>query len=116
MINKKLTDFIREARKRGFDDFEIREPLLKKGWPLEEIDLVFSHLNKKKTKLKFKNRVCIWLDNELLKLIEKRADKNLLNVHEQIEDILRRSCLNLKENKKEDKIDDLFLAFFSRKK
>jgi len=113
---KELLDFIKEARKRGFDDYEIKAPLLKKGWSLEEIEKVFASLETKKTPLKFKNRVCIWLDNELLKLIEKRAKKNFLNVHEQIEEILRRSCLNLKKSKKEEKLDDLFISFFSRKR
>ena len=111
-----LVNFIKEARKRGFDDFEIREPLLKKGWSLEEIENAFSKTKPKEEKLKFKNKVCIWLDNSLLKLVEKRANKNMMNVHEQIEDILRRSCLNLKSTKKEEKLDDLFLTFFSRKK
>ena len=39
--NTKLVSFIKEARKRGFDDFQIREPLLKKGWPSEEIEKAF---------------------------------------------------------------------------
>ena len=111
-----LIKFIKEARKRGFDDFEIKSPLLEKGWPIEEIGRAFSKIKVKKEKLEFKNKVCIWLDNSLLKLIEKRANKNLMNVHEQIEDILRRSCLNMKTTQKQDKIDDLFLTFFSRKK
>ena len=112
---KELASFIKEARKRGFDDWEIRAPLLKKGWPLKEIEKAFASLSEK-THLKFKNRVCIWLNNDLLKLIEKRANKNLLNLHEQIEEILRRSCLNFKKTKKGEKIDDLFITFFSRKK
>jgi molybdenum cofactor biosynthesis enzyme MoaA len=115
-MNSQLLKFIKEARKRGFDDFEIREPLLKKGWNLEEIEKIFAYLEKRKVPLKFKNRVCIWLDNQLLNLILKRAKKNMMNAHEQIEDILRRSCLNLKITKKEEKIDDLFLSFFSRKR
>lgn len=115
-MNKKLLNFIKEARKRGFDDFEIKDPLIKKGWPINEVNQAFARLNLKKVPLKFKNRVCIWLDNALLELVSKRAKKNMLNVHEQIEDILRRSCLNLKKQQKEDKIDDLFLSFFSRKR
>lgn len=111
-----LIKFIKEARKRGFDDIEIKKPLLKKGWSIESIEKAFSKIKIKKEKLEFKNKINIWLDNGLLKLIEKRADKNLMNVHEQIEDILRRSCLNLKTAKKQDKIDDIFLTFFSRKK
>ena len=38
MTIKKLIDFIKEARKRGFDDFQIRNPLLKQGWNPEEVE------------------------------------------------------------------------------
>jgi len=115
-MNKQLIKFIREARKRGFDDLNIKTPLLKHGWPIEEVEKAFAFLNKSKDKPKFKNRVEIWLDNKLLNIISKRAEKNMMNLHEQIEDILRRSCLNLKKSKKQEKIDDLFLTFFSRRK
>ena len=112
--DKNLVNFIKEARKRGFDDYEIREPLLKKGWPLEEIEKAFFAL---KPKYKFKNKVSIFLDSEILKNLEKRAKRNMLNPNEQIEDILRRSCLNVKKGyPKAIKCDDKLIELFSREK
>lgn len=114
MANQKLVSFIKEARKRGFDDFEIREPLLKKGWPLEEIENAFYAL---KPKYKFKNKISIFLDNELLRIIEKRAKKNMFTISEQVEDILRRSCLSMKKGyPKAIKCDDKLVDIFSRDK
>ena len=117
--NKDLTKFIKEARNRGFDDYEIREPLIKQGWPLDEIESAFFSLRpKKKIHFKFKNKVTIYLDNDLLKMIDKRAKKNLLTLPEQIEDILRRSTLSIKNKQKAppEKIDDILLGIFSRQK
>lgn len=114
MPNQKLVKFIKEVRKRGFSDLQIREPLLKKGWPLDEIEKAFLEL---KPKYKFKNQICIFLDNELLKVLEKRAKKNMFTVSEQIEDILRRSCLNLKRGVyRASKCDDALVEIFSREK
>ena len=116
--NPNLVKFIREARKRGFDDYNIRTPLLKQGWPLAEIECAFNSLKRKQREhIKFKNKVVIYLDNDLLKMIEKRAKKNMLTLPEQIEDTLRRSCLSLK-NKPiiSGKIDDLLVSIFSRQK
>ena len=46
----------------------------------------------------------------------KRAKKNMLTVPEQIEDIIRRSCVNTKKNSEaQDNVDDAFLKLFSRK-
>ncbi len=50
--NKGVVEFIREARKRGFDDYEIKEPLLKQGWPIEEVEKSFAYL---KPKFEYKN-------------------------------------------------------------
>ena len=114
MANQKLVKFIREARKRGFDDFQIRAPLLKNGWHFEEIEKAFASL---KPKYKYKNKISIFLDSELLKHLQKRADKNMFTLSEQIEDVLRRSVLNLrKKTPAEEKVDDKFITFFSRKK
>lgn len=116
--NPQLIAFIKEARKRGFDDLHIKAPLLKKGWPLHMIDLAFASLNSynaKKTRLK--NQVVIFLDDELLAMIEKRAKKNMMTLPEQIEDILRRSSINLKKKPGyDDKNDDKLLNIFSRRK
>jgi hypothetical protein len=115
MTNKKLILFIKTARKKGFDDIQIKEPLLKKGWPAQEIENAFAVLSKRK--IKFKNEIHIFVDSDVLRIIEKRAKKNLFTINEQIEDILRRSCLNSKKNKgKEEKIDDLLVSLFSRNK
>lgn len=119
MTNPKLLNFIKEARKRGFDDSQIKSPLLAHGWPLAEINRAFSSINRtKKSYLnhKIKNQVAVYLSEEVLKALEKRARKNMFNLDEQIEDILRRSCITAKRQKvEEDKVDDLFLKLFSRK-
>jgi len=116
--NPNLIKFIREARKRGFDDYSIRTPLLKQGWPEEEVECAFNALKRKaREHISFKNKVVIYLDNELLKMIEKRAKKNMLTLPEQIEDTLRRSCLSLKNKPSiSGKIDDLLVSIFSRQK
>jgi hypothetical protein len=113
MPNSALLKFIQEARKRGFDDWQIREPLLKKGWPLEEVEEAFSSL---KPKFHFKNKVCVFLDSNMLKILEKRAKRNLFTLSEQVEDILRRSCLNVRPSQAKEKIDDMLVSLFSRRK
>ena len=85
MVNQDLVKFIREARARGFDDYEIRTPLLEKGWAEEEVERAFSHL---KEKTHYKNQICVYLDSEILGVIEKRARRNMLPLNEQIEDIV----------------------------
>jgi len=114
MPNKSLIKFIQEARKRGFDDWQIKEPLIKRGWPIDAIEQAFLSL---KPKYRFKNKVCVFLDSELLKILEKRAKRNLFTLSEQIEDILRRSCINTrKPSLGKEKIDDLLVSIFSRRK
>ncbi|MDP1728637.1 MAG: hypothetical protein Q8L27_00350 [archaeon] len=119
MITPELINFIKEARKRGFDDSQIKEPLIKNGWPVKEINQAFLTLKRTKktdTDHKIKNQVTIYLGQEVLTALEKRAKKNLFNLNEQIEDILRRSTITSKKQKvEEDKVDDLFLKLFSRK-
>ena len=116
--NADLVKFIKTARGRRFDDYEIRTPLLKQGWPLDEIECAFNSLKRKKREhISFKNKVTIYLNNDLLKLIEKRAKRNMLTLPEQIEDILRRSTLSLRKGKLTgEKIDDLLVSLFSRRK
>jgi len=109
---KELVKFIKTARARGYDDFQIKEPLLKKGWPLEEIEKAFASLTPKYT---FKNKVCIYLDSKILKILEKRAKSNFFTISEQIEDIIRRSSINSKKRKAQDeKLDDILVSVFSR--
>ncbi len=113
MVNRALVRFIKEGRKRGFDDYQLREPLLKEGWGVHEVEEAFASF---KQPLKFKNKICVWLDNDILKIIEKRADRNLMTVGEQVEDIVRRSAANIKHSSKPEKLDDMFITFFSRKR
>lgn len=111
--NKKLKDFITESRKRGFSDLQIRNSLTNYGWPLNLVEKAFVSLN---PKFKFKNQVCIFLGDELLSKLEKRANKNMFTISEQIEDILRRSCISKKKTPAEEKLDDRLVSLFSRRK
>ncbi|VVB82639.1 Uncharacterised protein [uncultured archaeon] len=114
-MNTELINFITEARRRKFGDTEIKSALLNHRWPLEEIDDGFNELDSKN---KLKNQILIFLDDDLLKCLEKRAKKNLLTVPKQIEDILRRSVVNQSKTKslKTEKLDDTLVSLFSRKK
>lgn len=112
-MNKELLNFIKEARKRGYSDLQIRQALVEKGWALECIEEVFSFLN---PKFKLKNQICIFLPQELIKKLDSRAKKNMFTLSEQIEDILRRSCIGRKKTLAEEKLDDALIALFSRKK
>ena len=61
------------------------------------------------------SKITISLDDEEVKILTKRAKKNLLSLKEQIEDIIRRSCVNYSKGKyKPIKIDDHLVAIFSR--
>lgn len=114
MPSKSLVSYIREARKRGFSDLDIRNALLKHGWALNDIGSAFSALA---PKYKSKNQVTIFLDSEMMKLLEKRAKKNMFSLSEQIEDILRRSCLGMKKKPAyNSKVDDALVGIFSREK
>jgi hypothetical protein len=120
MPNSKLLQFILESRKRGFDDWQIKEPLLKGGWKEELVNEAFIYISKKakqKNKSLVKNAVTIYLDDDLVKTIDKRAKKNMMNFNEQVEDILRRSCLNIKKKSStsDNDLDDKFIGLFSRK-
>jgi len=75
-------------------------------------------MEKEVKKYEKKKMISIFLSNELVKLIEKRARKNMLSVPEQIEDILRRSTIS--QGKKKSayyaKVDDKLVGLFSRHK
>ncbi len=111
--NRELVKFIREARARGFDDYRIRGPLLRQGWPEHEVERAFSSL---KEPLRLKNKISVYLDDSILRAIEKRAKRNLLSVSEQIEDIVRRSAANQRKTRVDEKLDDVLVALFSRKR
>lgn len=61
-------------------------------------------------------RITISLDEDIKKVLEKRAKKNMLSLSEQIEDILRRSAVSSEKVKSpyEPKIDDKLVSLFSR--
>ena len=118
MVNQNLIKFIKEARKRGFEDYQIKEPLIKKGWSIKEIDSAFTYLKSITPRARHtdKNRLFIYVDPKVLETIEKRAKKNMFTTEEQIEDILRRSCIRTKTTKAQtEKLDDLLIGLFSRK-
>ena len=116
MANTDLVRFIKEARRRGFEDYEIRTPLLKQGWPDEEVEKAFDEVDKKQYSGN-KIRLVIRLDKKVYNIIDKRAKKNLLSAEEQVEDIIRRSASITKIKKIDnEKIDDLLVSIFSRKK
>ena len=57
----------------------------------------------------------ISLDNEEIKILKKRAKKNLMTLREQAEDIIRRSCIHSKKGSQSSfKTDDKLVGIFSR--
>ena len=113
MPDKTLLRFIRVARERGFDDIKIREALIGNGWELSIVEEAFVSMH---PAYKFKNKVCIYLDSAILKKIDARAKKNLFTTSEQIEDIIRRSVASAKQTPKAEKLDDMLVTLFSRKR
>jgi len=63
-------------------------------------------------------KLTINLDEAEIKLLNKRAKKNLFSLKEQVEDIIRRSCANTqnKTGYRQIKVDDKLVAIFSREK
>ena len=63
-------------------------------------------------------KITISLDEDVKKIISKRAKKNLLTLREQIEDILRKSAVRTKQGSSYQriKVDDRLVAVFSREK
>lgn len=62
-------------------------------------------------------RITIDIDEDVKKIINKRAKKNLLTLREQIEDILRKSAVRTKSGATGSfKVDDRLVAMFSRQK
>lgn len=114
----KLLNFIQECRKRDFDDYQIKTALINKGGPENIVDDAFRFLHESRIKKdRYKNKLTVYLDSDVLKNLEKRARKNMLNLHEQIEDILRRSVLSAKRGYPQPiKVDDKFIEYFSREK
>ena len=115
MADKKLIDFIREARKRGFGDADAKKALINHGWPLVKVENAFNYIAPKYLN---KNQVTLFLSDELMRILEKRAKKNMFTVSEQIEDVLRRSTVNQSKKKSpyDTKLDDALISIFSRRK
>jgi hypothetical protein len=62
-----------------------------------------------------KMRISILLDAEEVKILKKRAKGNLMSLQEQCEDILRRSCVSSKKNRRpKDPCDDRLVKIFSK--
>jgi len=63
-------------------------------------------------------RLNIDLSDDEIKLLVKRAEDNLMSLQEQVEDIVRRSCVSYSKNKtpRPIKCDDKLVAVFSRQK
>lgn len=58
-------------------------------------------------------RLTIELDDEEVKILKRRGKKNILTLREQVEDIIRRSCIkakssNIPRSKSDDKLVDIF--------
>lgn len=112
-INKDLIKFVKEAKKRGFSEDEIRKPLMERGWPVDTVNEAIEYV-KDNTQT---HSIEISIEPLLYKEIKKRANKNLLSTHDQIVDIIRRSCVSAKRRvPKEKKLDDLLVSIFSRRK
>jgi len=62
--------------------------------------------------------ITIDVDQDIFNIIKKRATKNLLTTKEQVEDIIRRSCVNYKTSStcSKIKVDDTLVNIFSREK
>ena len=113
-IQSTLKKFIKTCRVKGYSDFEIKKAIMDKGYPLREIEKAFFSLSPKK---QYKNQVCLFLGNDVIGVLEKRAKKNMFTLSEQIEDIIRRSCRNSLNKKPKPKIlDDKLVGIFSRQK
>ena len=63
-------------------------------------------------------RITINIDNDVEKILKRRAKENLFTLREQIEDILRKSAVRTKLGKTYQpmKIDDRLVEVFSREK
>ncbi len=61
-------------------------------------------------------KLTIYLDDEEVKILEKRAKKNIFTLKEQVEDIIRTSVIRTKTGKttKPINVDDRLVGIFSR--
>ena len=63
-------------------------------------------------------KITITIDDNEKKILNKRAKANLLSLREQVEDIIRRSCISYKKKAGYHtvKVDDKLVAIFSRQR
>jgi hypothetical protein len=63
-------------------------------------------------------KLTIYLDDEEVKVLEKRAKKNIFTLKEQVEDIIRKSVVRTKTGTKTTsiKVDDKLVSVFSRQR
>lgn len=114
MVDKRVIDFIRESRRRGFDDPAIAQRLSEAGWSINEIDAAFNAVKKTTQKV----RLCINIDEDVAKMLARRAKRNLMSIEEQAEDILRRSCVGMRKKPlgEEKMIGNGLVSIFSRRR
>lgn len=108
---EKYVKYIRESRERGFEDYTIKSSLLMKGWPEVEIDKAFSYVNdqeiakeiqqhdKDYPRQSFGSSITLYLEGELRAALEKRANNNGITLQEEIENLLKKSALNISPKK-----------------
>jgi len=62
--------------------------------------------------------ITLHLDEDEIKVLKKRAKKNLMTIREQVRDIIRRSCVHSKgkSSTPKDKTDDRLVGIFSRQR
>ena len=61
-------------------------------------------------------RISIQLEPSEVKILQRRAKKNFLTLKEQIEDIIRLSCIRSGKGKTRFKVDDKLVEVFSRER
>ena len=63
-------------------------------------------------------KITVSLSDNEIKILKKRAKKNLLSLREQVEDIVRRSCVSYKGGSGYTRVkpDDRLVSIFSREK
>ena len=122
-MNKELVNFILKARRIGYSDSEIKKLLTSHNWPINLVKEGFLDIERQSDKIKVKQEVkgkiktFVYLDKGIIKSLESRAKKNLFDLNEQIEDILRRSVVGQRKGSTVyDKVDDKFIGIFSRKR
>lgn len=61
-------------------------------------------------------KITVSLSDDEVKVLNKRAKKNLLSLQEQVENIIRRSCVSYKQGPTYSKVkpDDRLVHIFSR--